>query len=211
RVRVSLVMEYVPHGSLIEYLEKNSHVDLKCMLLFASQICQGMEYLQRMRYVHRDLAARNILVASESLVKIADFGLTKIIPYDQEYYRVKQPGESPIFWHAPESITEYKFSHKSDVWSFGVLLHELFSNCDKQHNPKQLYIQGIGSSAQGLSSHMLLLNILKDNWRLPPPANCPSRVYLLIRQCWAYSPGDRPGFSSLADQIDRIAKEDVLS
>ena len=57
-----------------------------------------MEYLQSMRYVHRDLAARNILVASESLVKIADFGLTKIIPYDKEYYCVTQPGESPIFW-----------------------------------------------------------------------------------------------------------------
>lgn len=58
-----------------------------------------MEYLQSLRYVHRDLAARNILVASESLVKIADFGLTKIIPCNKEYYRVTQPGESPIFWY----------------------------------------------------------------------------------------------------------------
>lgn len=57
-----------------------------------------MEYLQSMRYVHRDLAARNVLVASDTLVKIADFGLTKIIPVDKEYYRVTQPGESPIFW-----------------------------------------------------------------------------------------------------------------
>lgn len=57
-----------------------------------------MEYLQSMRYVHRDLAARNILVASDTLVKIADFGLTKIIPVDKEYYRVTQPGESPVFW-----------------------------------------------------------------------------------------------------------------
>lgn len=58
-----------------------------------------MKYLQSLRYVHRDLAARNILVASESLVKIADFGLTKIVPFDKEYYRVTQPGESPIFWY----------------------------------------------------------------------------------------------------------------
>lgn len=62
-------------------------------------VSQGMEYLQSLRYVHRDLAARNILVASESLVKIADFGLTKIIPCNKEYYRVTQPGESPIFWY----------------------------------------------------------------------------------------------------------------
>lgn len=60
---------------------------------------QGMKYLQSLRYVHRDLAARNILVASEALVKIADFGLTKIVPFDKEYYRVTQPGESPIFWY----------------------------------------------------------------------------------------------------------------
>ena len=63
-----------------------------------SLFSQGMEYLQTLRYVHRDLAARNILVASEMLVKIADFGLTTIIPFDKEYYRVKQLGESPIFW-----------------------------------------------------------------------------------------------------------------
>lgn len=194
RLSMSLVMEYLPYGSLIGYLENNRHkVNTKRMLLFASQICkvrikcqrktpvtkntvmpqsavvtspnqqhtnknevrlnyfnilfllfyfyydftisivittvitiipiiivliistiimtvlnsnfhlsfmcfQGMEYLQSLRYVHRDLAARNILVASESLVKIADFGLTKIIPCNKEYYRVMQPGESPVFW-----------------------------------------------------------------------------------------------------------------
>uniref|UniRef100_A0A8C5BGS2 Tyrosine-protein kinase n=1 Tax=Gadus morhua TaxID=8049 RepID=A0A8C5BGS2_GADMO len=139
RLSMSLVMEYMPHGSLSGYLEKNASVGLGRMLLFASQICKGMEYLQSKRYVHRDLAARNILVASDSLVKIADFGLTKIIPDDKEYYRVTQPGESPIFWHAPESITESsKFSHKSDVWSLGVLLHELFSDCNRHQSPKRV-------------------------------------------------------------------------
>lgn len=69
-----------------------------CFVVYNLWFFQGMEYLQTLRYVHRDLAARNILVASESLVKIADFGLTKIIPFDKEYYRVTQPGESPIFW-----------------------------------------------------------------------------------------------------------------
>uniref|UniRef100_A0A672P8P4 Tyrosine-protein kinase n=1 Tax=Sinocyclocheilus grahami TaxID=75366 RepID=A0A672P8P4_SINGR len=139
RLSTKLVMEYLPYGSLIGYMEKHrQNVCTRRLLLFASQICKGMEYLQSMRYVHRDLAARNILVASDTLVKIADFGLTKIIPVDKEYYRVTQPGESPVFWYAPESISELKFSHKSDVWSFGIVLHELFSYCDISRNPKRV-------------------------------------------------------------------------
>uniref|UniRef100_A0A673A8C1 Tyrosine-protein kinase n=1 Tax=Sphaeramia orbicularis TaxID=375764 RepID=A0A673A8C1_9TELE len=177
RLSMSLVMEYLPYGSLIGYLESNGHkVNTRRLILFASQICKGMEYLQTLRYVHRDLAARNILVASESLVKIADFGLTKIIPSDKEYYRVTQPGESPIFWYAPESLNESKFSHKSDVWSFGVVLHELFSYCDMSSNPKRLCMQEIGHIVQGPSISMHLANILKNNWRLPAPPKCPPKV-----------------------------------
>uniref|UniRef100_A0AAQ5XUV6 Tyrosine-protein kinase n=1 Tax=Amphiprion ocellaris TaxID=80972 RepID=A0AAQ5XUV6_AMPOC len=209
RLSMSLVMEYLPHGSLIGYLENNRHnVNTRRMLLFASQICKGMEYLQTLRYVHRDLAARNILVASESLVKIADFGLTKVIPCNKEYYRVTQPGESPIFWYAPESISESRFSHKSDVWSFGVVLHELFSYCDVNCNPKRLYMQVIGHNVQGTTISMHLTNILKNEWRLPAPPNCPPKVYSLMKQCWAYSFDERPCFSSLGDQIETIMQDE---
>ncbi|XP_056132816.1 tyrosine-protein kinase JAK2 [Lampris incognitus] len=209
RLNVSLVMEYLPHGSLISYLEKNRYkVNTRRLLLFASQICKGLEYLQSMRYVHRDLAARNILVASDVQVKIADFGLTKIIPFDKEYYRVTQPGESPIFWYAPESITASKFSHSSDVWSFGVVLHELFSFCEMRCNPKRLYLQAIGNEMQGPTTSMHLVSILKDNWRLPAPPNCPSKVYSLMEQCWAYNSEERPCFSSLSDEIESITPEE---
>lgn len=209
RLSMSLVMEYLPYGSLIGYLESNGHkVNTRRMTLFASQICKGMEYLQTLRYVHRDLAARNILVASESLVKIADFGLTKIIPCDKEYYRVTQPGESPIFWYAPESITESKFSHKSDVWSFGVVLHELFSYCDMSSNPKRLCMQEIGHNVQGPSISMHLANILKNNWRLPAPPKCPPKVYSLMKQCWEYNFEERPCFFSLGNQIETIMQEE---
>ncbi|KAM3619642.1 uncharacterized protein V6R79_011176 [Siganus canaliculatus] len=209
RLSMSLVMEYLPYGSLIGYLEKNRHsVTTRRLLLFASQICKGMEYLQSLRYVHRDLAARNILVASESLVKIADFGLTKIIPINKEYYRVTQPGESPIFWYAPESISESRFSHKSDVWSFGVVLHELFSYCDMTSNPKRLCIQEIGHNAQGASISVHLANILKNDWRLPPPPNCPPQVYALMKKCWAYDFEERPCFFSLGNQVETIMQDD---
>ncbi|XP_070687931.1 tyrosine-protein kinase JAK2 [Pempheris klunzingeri] len=209
RLSMSLVMEYLPYGSLIGYLENNRYnITTRRMLLFASQICKGMEYLQSLRYVHRDLAARNILVASESLVKIADFGLTKIIPFDKEYYRVTQPGESPIFWYAPESISESRFSHKSDVWSFGIVLHELFSYCDINSNPKRLCMQEIGHNAQGPSISVHLAQILKNNWRLLAPPNCPPKVYSLMKQCWAYDFEERPCFFSLGDQIETIMQDE---
>ncbi|XP_076860522.1 tyrosine-protein kinase JAK2 [Brachyhypopomus gauderio] len=203
RLSVRLVMEYLPYGTLIGYMEKNKHnISSKKMLLFASQICKGMEYLQSLRYVHRDLAARNILVASDTLVKIADFGLTKIIPFDQEYYRVKNGGESPIFWYAPESISECLFSHKSDVWSFGVVLHELFSFCELSGNPKRLALQQLGGDIRGPMMAVQFVNILKDNWRLPPPQQCPPKVYSMMLQCWALNSQDRPTFAHLQDLIE---------
>ncbi|XP_039520252.1 tyrosine-protein kinase JAK2 isoform X1 [Pimephales promelas] len=205
RLSTKLVMEYLPYGSLIGYMEKHrQNVCTRKLLLFASQICKGMEYLQSMRYVHRDLAARNVLVASDSLVKIADFGLTKIIPMDKEYYRVTQPGESPIFWYAPESISDLKFSHKSDVWSFGVVLHELLSYCDISRNPKRLCIQKIGSYVQSSSMAIHFLNLLKNNWRLPEPHQCPPKVHNIMMQCWEFNSEDRPSFSTLQGLIENI-------
>ncbi|XP_015225168.1 PREDICTED: tyrosine-protein kinase JAK2-like [Cyprinodon variegatus] len=92
-------MEYLPFGSLRDYLIKNmERIDHKKLVHYASQICKGMEYLSSKRYIHRDLATRNILVESELRVKIGDFGLTKVLPQDKEYYMVQEPGESPIFW-----------------------------------------------------------------------------------------------------------------
>uniref|UniRef100_A0A8C1BBV6 Tyrosine-protein kinase n=1 Tax=Cyprinus carpio carpio TaxID=630221 RepID=A0A8C1BBV6_CYPCA len=99
RRNLRLVMEFLPFGSLRDYLSKNKErFDHMKLLLYASQICKGMDYLASRRYVHRDLATRNILVESEFRVKIGDFGLTKVLPQDKEYYTVREPGESPIFW-----------------------------------------------------------------------------------------------------------------
>nr|AAF24169.1 janus kinase 3 [Cyprinus carpio] len=204
RLSTKLVMEYLPYGSLIGYMEKHrQNVCTRRLLLFASQICKGMEYLQSMRYVHRDLAARNILVASDTLVKIADFGLTKIIPVDKEYYRVTQPGESPVFWYAPESISELKFSHKSDIWSFGIVLHELFSYCDISRNPQKIvYPEDRKLCPEVRPWLSIFLIFSKDNWRLPAPSQCPPKVHNIMMQCWEFNSEDRPSFSSLQDLIE---------
>ncbi|NWU14197.1 JAK3 kinase, partial [Cephalopterus ornatus] len=94
-----LVMEFLPNGCLRDYLQKNQpRLDHRALLLYAWQICKGMEYLGAQRCVHRDLASRNILVESETHVKIGDFGLAKLLPQDKDYYVVREPGQSPVFW-----------------------------------------------------------------------------------------------------------------
>uniref|UniRef100_A0A3B4GVH2 Tyrosine-protein kinase n=1 Tax=Pundamilia nyererei TaxID=303518 RepID=A0A3B4GVH2_9CICH len=154
RLSMSLVMEYLPYGSLIGYLEKNKHnINTRRMLLFASQICKVREY-------------------------------------------------------APESITESRFSQKSDVWSFGVVLHEIFSYCDISFNPKRLYMQEIGHNVLGTSISVHLANLLKGNWRLPPPLNCPPKVYLMMRQCWAHDFDERPFFSNLGNEIETMIQDE---
>uniref|UniRef100_A0A665WVV7 Tyrosine-protein kinase n=1 Tax=Echeneis naucrates TaxID=173247 RepID=A0A665WVV7_ECHNA len=177
RRNLRLIMEYLPHGSLRDYLIKNKErIDHKKLVHYTSQICKGMEYLSSKRYIHRDLATRNILVESELRVKIGDFGLTKVLPQDKEYYMVKEPGESPIFWYAPESLTESKFSVASDVWSFGVVLYELFTLSDKNCSPPAVFMSMMGNDKQGQLIVYHLIELLKSGSRLPQPLGCPTEV-----------------------------------
>uniref|UniRef100_A0A4W5JH01 Tyrosine-protein kinase n=1 Tax=Hucho hucho TaxID=62062 RepID=A0A4W5JH01_9TELE len=126
-----LIMEYLPAGSLKDYLPRRKHqTDLKRLLQYALQICQGMDYLGSQRFIHRDLAARNVLVENESTVKIGDFGLTMSMKEDKSYYTVKEETVSPVYWYAPECLVDCKFYPASDVWSFGVTLYELMTYCE---------------------------------------------------------------------------------
>ncbi|NXW10889.1 JAK3 kinase, partial [Fregetta grallaria] len=171
-----LVMEYLPNGCLRDYLQKNQpRLDHRTLLLYAWQICKGMEYLGAQRCVHRDLASRNILVESETHVKIGDFGLAKLLPQDKDYYVVREPGQSPVFWYAPESLADNIFSRASDIWSFGVLLYELFTYSNKSKSPSEEFLRMMGTEKTAqIICH--LLELLKDNQRLPAPAGCPAEV-----------------------------------
>ncbi|KAB5549340.1 hypothetical protein PHYPO_G00066220 [Pangasianodon hypophthalmus] len=205
RKNLRLVMEYLPFGSLREYLAKNKErFDHKKLLHYASQICKGMDYLGSKRYIHRDLATRNILVESEMRVKIGDFGLTKVLPQDKDYYTVKEPGESPIFWYAPESLMESKFSVASDVWSFGVVLYELFTYSDKNCSPPAVFMERMGLDKQGQMIVYHLISLLKGSYRLPAPQGCPAEVHCVMKECWAADPSERPSFRSLGRTVDSI-------
>lgn len=210
RRNLHLIMEYLPFGSLRDYLIKNKErIDYKQLLLYASQICKGMEYLSSKRYIHRDLATRNILVESKLRVKIGDFGLTKVLPQDKEYYMVKEPGESPIFWYAPESLTDSKFSVASDIWSFGVVLYELFTHNDKSCSPPAVFMSMMGNDKQGQLIVYHLYELLKSGSRLPQPSGCPTEMWEIMEECWDNDPGLRPSFNELALRVDlfRDSKE----
>ncbi|KAE8619823.1 hypothetical protein XENTR_v10009988 [Xenopus tropicalis] len=192
---VQLIMEYVPLGSLRDYLPKHN-VSLAQILLFAQQICEGMAYLHSQHYIHRDLAARNVLVENENVVKIGDFGLAKAVPEGHEYYRVREDGDSPVFWYATECLKECKFFYASDVWSFGVTFYELLTRCDSYLSPPSKFIEMIGVT-QGQMTVVRLIDLLERGQRLPCPSDCPLEIYKLMKNCWETEANFRPTFNHL--------------
>uniref|UniRef100_A0A4W5PYA2 Tyrosine-protein kinase n=1 Tax=Hucho hucho TaxID=62062 RepID=A0A4W5PYA2_9TELE len=196
---VQLIMEFLPLGSLREYLAKH-RLGVAHSLLFAQQICQGMDYLHSKRYIHRDLAARNVLVENEHLVKIGDFGLTKYIPEGDVYYRVREDGVSPVYWYAIECLKESKFSFSSDIWSFGVTLYEVLTHGDHRQSPP-VFVQMM-DNVQGQMTVMVLIKLLEKHNRLPCPRDCPSEVHMLMQHCWDFDPARRPSFKSLIESIE---------
>lgn len=194
---VNLVMEFVQHGSLKSYLQihRDKLLPDKHLLKFALDVARGMEYLGQKNIVHRDLAARNILVVDEFNVKISDFGLAQVMGQN-DYYIIRSNRELPIPWYAPESLRDGKFSPRSDVWSYGVTLYEMFSLGEE---PRL-------SSCTNEQDHHELLRVLDKGDRLPCPQQCPQQVYVeLMTPCWKSESRDRPSFSDICDVINTMA------
>ncbi|XP_070817879.1 tyrosine-protein kinase JAK1 [Chaetodon trifascialis] len=204
---IKLIMEYVPLGSLKEYLPRHKKdTSLSTLLSYSIQICKGMDYLGSQNYIHRDLAARNVLVENESTVKIGDFGLTKSIKDNDGYYTVKDENDSPVFWYAPECLTHCKFYLASDVWSFGVTMYELITYCDSSKSPMMLFLGMIGRT-HGQMTVIRLVKVLTEGRRLPRPDGCPEPVYELMRKCWEQTPERRITFKRLIEGLSLMQQQ----
>ncbi|CAN8003983.1 unnamed protein product, partial [Ixodes hexagonus] len=167
-----LVMELAPLGPLNRFLKLNrDQLESGRVLALALQVAGAMEYLEARQLVHRDLAARNVLLVNDRFAKISDFGMTRALGLGKDYYKAQAAGKWPLKWYAPECIYFFKFSTKSDVWSFGVTLWEAMSYGERPY--------------QGMTGQTILA-LLESDHRLEKPKDCPDCIYELMRSCWSY-------------------------
>ncbi|XP_047737613.1 tyrosine-protein kinase Src42A [Hyalella azteca] len=183
---IYIITELMKNGSLLEHLQgKGRSLKLNILIDMAAQIAAGMAYLESENYIHRDLAARNVLVGDNNVVKIADFGLARLIKEDE--YEARVGARFPIKWTAPEAANYSKFSIKSDVWSFGILLTELVT---------------YGRIPYPGMTNAEVLHQVEHGYRMPAPPNCPPALHEIMMECWYKDPMKRPTFETLQWKLE---------
>ncbi|KAA0704337.1 Fibroblast growth factor receptor 1-A [Triplophysa tibetana] len=198
-----VIVEYASKGNLREYLRaRRPHgmeycynpnvasvetMSINDLVSYAYQVARGMEYLASKKCIHRDLAARNVLVTDDNVMKIADFGLARDV-HHIDYYKKTTNGRLPVKWMAPEALFDRVYTHQSDVWSFGVLLWEIFT---------------LGGSPYPGVPVEELFKLLREGHRMDRPSACTQELYLMMKDCWHAVPTHRPTFKQLVEDLDR--------
>ncbi|XP_074634445.1 proto-oncogene tyrosine-protein kinase receptor Ret-like [Acropora palmata] len=198
---VLVIIEYVPYGDLLGYLRKSRGLndnyfkdpDIKPqtslsslqLMLMTWQIADGMSYLSSRKIIHRDLAARNILAGEGEKCKVTDFGMARNVQEENVYER-KTKGRIPVKWTAYESLKSGRYTTKSDVWSFGVVLYEIFT---------------IGGQPYPRTNAWKVMALLNKGYRMPKPNHVAEALYQVMLNCWQEQPDDRPSFEQLRNEL----------
>uniref|UniRef100_H3C956 Tyrosine-protein kinase n=1 Tax=Tetraodon nigroviridis TaxID=99883 RepID=H3C956_TETNG len=181
-----IITELMEKGSLLIFLRspEGQNQDVASLIDMGTQVADGMSYLEEQKSIHRDLAARNVLVGEDYTCKVGDFGLARVI---KEPFYITEDKKIPYKWTAPEAISHGKFSNKSDVWSFGILLYEITT------------YGGVPYPAMSVQE---AYQQVTAGYRMPAPAKCPHFLYQIMLKCWAAEPDDRPDFRTLKVELD---------
>uniref|UniRef100_A0A3Q4I4J6 receptor protein-tyrosine kinase n=1 Tax=Neolamprologus brichardi TaxID=32507 RepID=A0A3Q4I4J6_NEOBR len=189
---VMIITEFMENGSLDSFLRQNDGQFTVIQLVgMLRGIAAGMKYLCDMNYVHRDLAARNILVNSNLVCKVSDFGLSRFLEEDTSDPTYTSGGKIPIRWTAPEAIQYRKFTSSSDCWSYGIVMWEVMS---------------YGERPYWDMSNQDVINAIEQDYRLPPPMDCPSALHQLMLDCWQKDRNNRPKFSQIVSTLDKMIR-----
>ncbi|XP_020855492.1 ephrin type-A receptor 5 isoform X6 [Phascolarctos cinereus] len=189
---VMIVTEYMENGSLDTFLKKNDGQFTVIQLVgMLRGIASGMKYLSDMGYVHRDLAARNILINSNLVCKVSDFGLSRVLEDDPEAAYTTRGGKIPIRWTAPEAIAFRKFTSASDVWSYGIVMWEVVS---------------YGERPYWEMTNQDVIKAVEEGYRLPSPMDCPAALYQLMLDCWQKDRNSRPKFDEIVSMLDKLIR-----
>ncbi|NWH28039.1 EPHB3 protein, partial [Grus americana] len=191
---VMIITEFMENCALDSFLRLNDGQFTVIQLVgMLRGIAAGMKYLSEMNYVHRDLAARNILVNSNLVCKVSDFGLSRFLEDDpaDPTYTSSLGGKIPIRWTAPEAIAYRKFTSASDVWSYGIVMWEVMS---------------YGERPYWDMSNQDVINAVEQDYRLPPPMDCPTALHQLMLDCWVRDRNLRPKFAQIVNTLDKLIR-----
>ncbi|KAJ0011764.1 hypothetical protein NQD34_012739 [Periophthalmus magnuspinnatus] len=191
---VLIITEFMENGALDSFLRLNDgRFTMTQLVGMLRGIAAGMKYLSDMNYVHRDLAARNILVNSNLVCKVSDFGLSRFLDDTSAdpTYTSSLGGKIPIRWTAPEAIAFRKFTSASDVWSYGIVMWEVVS---------------YGERPYWDMSNQDVMTAVEQDYRLPPPMDCPMVLHQLMLECWMKERNLRPKFSRIVNTLDKLLR-----
>ena len=185
---IYIVTEYSEYGSLLNVLQtKGRRRVLLSPDQMSKQVAEGMAYLEELNCIHRDVAARNIRLGQDLRCKVANFEMARMLGKSNTF-EVHDEQRSTYKWTAPEAAIQKKYSIKSDVWSFGIVLYEIFTRGCPPY--------------PGMTDDQMLMKV-RYGYRMPQPQGCQKQLYDIILQCWEKEPMNRPTFRELATQLMR--------